>query len=47
MKISEIIKADSKAKVEESSNSLFGAGTIKRNTGDSLASLDASKMTSG
>jgi|ETNvirenome_6_30_1030629.scaffolds.fasta_scaffold76767_2 hypothetical protein len=30
-----------------SGNSLFGAGTIKRKTSDSLASLDASKMTSG
>jgi hypothetical protein len=29
------------------SNSLFGAGTIKRNTSNSLASLDASKITTG
>ena len=29
------------------SNSLFGSGAIKRNTGNSLASLDASKITTG
>ena len=29
------------------SNSLFGAGAIKRNTGTALASLDSSKITKG